>query len=179
LLYEKKNNNGDTPLHCAARAGKCHLVSYLIGLAKDNDKVQDLLRVMNNSNETALHKAIRRGDKEMVKELLRADPELTFFPPNGTSPLYLTIQLIDDTAILQEEEKQAGEEGRDAHLKKNKEEKSMAQILHDESKDGFLSYSGPNGQNALHAAVLRVSAGTHKKHASFLDSINIYYAFKY
>jgi ankyrin repeat protein len=72
LLYNK-NNNGDTPLRCAARAGKRHLVSYLIGLAKDNDKVQDLLR-------PALHEAIRRGGKEMVKELLRADPELTFSP---------------------------------------------------------------------------------------------------
>jgi hypothetical protein len=32
----------------------------------------------------------------------------------------------------------------------------MAQILHEESKDGFLSYSGPDGQNALHAVVLRL-----------------------
>lgn len=153
LLY-KKNNKGDTPLHCAVRAGRSQLVSSLIGLAKVDGKVQSLLRMENNKNDTVLHEAVRMGDKKMVKYLLRADPELASFPTNGISPLYLAIQLIDDRAILRKEDKQES----DDHLKKN-EERSMAQTLHDEGKDGFLSYLGPNGQNALHAAVVRRSPG--------------------
>jgi hypothetical protein len=164
-LLSKKNNKDETPLHCAARAGKSELVYCLIGLAKDDGIEQTLLRMENDKNQTTLHEAVRRGDKKMVKHLLRADPELAFFPINGTSPLYLAIQLTEDTAILRKEDKQAREEeGSDHHLKKN-EEKSMAQTLHDETKDGFLSFGGPKGQNALHAAVLR-SPGTHKKNAS-------------
>jgi ankyrin repeat protein len=163
LLY-KKNNKGDTPLHCAVRAGKSLLASCLTGLAKEDGKVQDLLRNLNNNNETALHEAVRRGDKIVVKELMRTDPELASFPTNGVSPLYLAIQLIDDTTILQKEDKADRSEG---------DEKSMAQTLHDESK-GLLSYSGPNGQNALHAAVLR-GPGTHKEACmrSFLASIHM------
>jgi hypothetical protein len=55
------------------------------------------------------------------------DPELASFPEDGTSPLYLAI------------------------LRGNK---IIAETLHRES-GGILSYSGPNGQNALHAAVFR------------------------
>jgi ankyrin repeat protein len=64
LLY-KKNNKGDTALHCAVRAGKSRLVSYLTGLAKEDGvgevQVQELLSMMNNNDETALHEAVRRG----------------------------------------------------------------------------------------------------------------------
>jgi hypothetical protein len=59
--------------------------------------------------------------------LMEADPELASFPQDGTSPLYLAILL---------------------------ENKIIAKTLYEKSK-GILSYSGPNGQNALHAAVLR------------------------
>jgi ankyrin repeat protein len=180
-LY-KKDNKGDTPLHCAVRAGKSQLVvSCLTDLAKVDGKVQDLLRMLNNNNETVLHEAVRRGDKVVVEKLMKADPELaSSFPTNGVSvvsPLYVAIQLINDTTILQKEE--IDEDKADQSLRKEKnndlsrqnEEKSMAQTLHDESKDGFLSYLGSNGQNALHAAVLR-GPGTHEEACmrSFLAS---------
>jgi hypothetical protein len=202
LLY-KKNNKGDTPLHCAVRAGKSRLVSYLAGLSKEDGEVQvqELLRMMNNNDETALHEAVLRGDKEVVTNLLREDPNLASFPTNGVSPLYLAIQLIDDTTILQKEDKtdkslrkeknnylsRKNEEKRMAQmilhdwneddslndLSRKNEEKSMTKTLHDESK-GLLSYSGPNGQNALHAAVLR-DPGTQKEACmcSFLASIHM------
>jgi ankyrin repeat protein len=172
LLYEK-NNRGDTPLHCAVRAGKSQLVSCLTDLAKEDGKVQDLLRMLNNNDETALHEAVRRGDKVVVEELMRADPELASFPTNGVSPLYLAIQLIDDTTILQKEDKadKSLRKEKNNDLSRKNEEKSMAQTLHDESKDGFLSYLGSNGQNALHAAGLR-GPGTHEEACmrSFLAS---------
>ncbi|KAL6638848.1 hypothetical protein ACP70R_023484 [Stipagrostis hirtigluma subsp. patula] len=128
----KHNKKGNTPLHCAARAGKTKMVTHLIDLARSetNDEkiVEALLRQENESKETALHEAIRTGDNHLVQVLLRNDPELACFPKEGSSPLYLAILLKED---------------------------KIAQTLHDDSKDEALSYSGPNGQNALHAAVLR------------------------
>ncbi|WVZ83129.1 hypothetical protein U9M48_030305 [Paspalum notatum var. saurae] len=128
-LLSKQNKKGDTPLHCAARARRSEMVSHLIDLARRDGILEGLLRMENNSKETALHQAVLVGDNDMVKRLLKADPELACFPKQGaTSPMYL--------AIL---------------LKMGK----IAETLHDESKDNDLSYSGPSGQNALHAAVLR------------------------
>ncbi|TVU22559.1 hypothetical protein EJB05_32268, partial [Eragrostis curvula] len=160
LLY-KKNNKGETPLHCAARARKSQLVSRLIRLAKDDGKAQDLLRMVNNNNETALHEAVRRFHIQMIKRLLREDPELASFPVEGTSPLYLAIQLEDITAIILKEDKQATAGDCNGLLRTN-EEKSLVQTIYDESKDGFLSYLGPSGKNALHAAVLRGPVLTRK-----------------
>ena len=127
-LLCNENNSGDTPLHCAARAGKAKMVCHLIALATGSRMVTQLLRKVNKRKETALHEAVRIGDNQLVVELLRTDRELACFPKEGTSPLYLAISL-----------------GRD----------KTAMTLHDESEKKILSYLGPDGQNALHAAVLR------------------------
>jgi ankyrin repeat protein len=127
FLY-KQNYNGDTPLHCAVRTRNSNMVSHLIGLARDENRVECLLRKENNSKETALHEAVRVGDNDIVKELLTEDPKLARFPEEGPSPLYLAIFL---------------------------EEGSIAQTLYDKSEDHAPSYSGPDGQNALHVAVMR------------------------
>ncbi|XP_047049503.1 uncharacterized protein LOC124654547 isoform X2 [Lolium rigidum] len=164
LLFAK-NHNGDTPLHCAARAGNTEMVSRLIALAglgaggeRPNWKIK-LLRMENKRHETALHEAIRiengriLGPKDrealfqadratdekikifvdqqtgmtIVKQLMGADPQLANYPANGISPLYLAIFLDKD---------------------------SIALTLYQES-GGNLSYSGADGQNALHLALLR------------------------
>lgn len=130
LLFQP-NNNGDTPLHCAVRAGNPQMVSQLVDLATEANGanvVKDLLRKENNSKETVLHQAVCIGDNLMVKLLLTYDSELARFPREGTSPLYLAILL---------------------------EKNVIAQTLYDMSKRNILSYAGPNGQNALHAAVFR------------------------
>ncbi|XP_066394101.1 ankyrin repeat-containing protein NPR4-like [Miscanthus floridulus] len=127
-LLWKQNDKGDTPLHCAARTGRSEMVSHLVVLATGDNIVEELLRQENNSNETVLHMAVGNGDHQLVKHLLAKDPKLACFPEKGTSPLYLAILL---------------------------EKGSIARILYDESENNVLSYSGPNGQNALHAAVLR------------------------
>jgi hypothetical protein len=167
-LYEK-NNRGYTPLHCAVRAGKSHLVSCLTDLAKEDGKVQDLIRMLNKNGETALHEAVRRGDKVVVEELMRADPELASFPTNGVSPLYLAIQLIDDTTILQKEHTAEGK----ADIRGRTKRKAWHRHYMMRVKM-VLSYLRPNGQNALHAAVLR-GPGTHKEARmhSFLASIHM------
>jgi len=127
------------------------MVSHLVVLATGDNIVEELLRQENNSNETVLHMAVRNGDHQFVKLLLAKDPKLACFPEKGTSPLYL--------AILQ---------------KKG----SIARILYDESENNVLFYSGPNGQNALHAAVLR-GPGTHKKPALFFLLLYIHRSYMY
>ncbi|CAM0870691.1 unnamed protein product [Alopecurus aequalis] len=140
IIYRKakhllflQNKNGDTPLHCAARARKSGMVSRLIDLAKGSGVaagVKSLLEMENKLRETALHEAVRVGDEDMVERFMQEDPELAGFPRNGgASPLYLAI-LLENEAIVDK--------------------------LYEKSSSGMsLSYSGPNGQNALHAAALR------------------------
>ncbi|XBJ22171.1 hypothetical protein VPH35_000602 [Triticum aestivum] len=125
LLF-KRNRHGDTPLHRAARAGNTGMVSYLIELAAGDGVAKDMVRLQNNDGRTALHEAIGSDDREMVDELMSKDKELAQVnASDGTSPLFLAISL--------------------GHH-------SIARQLHGYDKD--LSYSGKNGQNALHAAVL-------------------------
>ncbi|VAH98804.1 unnamed protein product [Triticum turgidum subsp. durum] len=130
LLFAQ-NKNGDTPLHCAARAGMFRMVSHLISLARDEhasvNRVKEFLEMENRLKETALHQAVHIGDNGIVKLLMEANSELASFPKSGTSPLYLAILLEEDI---------------------------IAETLYSAS-NMKLSYSGPNGQNALHAAVLR------------------------
>lgn len=140
------------------------MVSRLIALAEHEgaEGKLKLLRMENERHETALHEAVRiedgrilddqetlyavltdedirspghKGDadgggapeeKNMVRLLMGSDPELANYPAKGISPLCLAILLEKDT---------------------------IAVTLYKKS-GGNLSYSGPDGQNALHVAVL-------------------------
>ena len=138
-LLVARNSNGDTPLHCAARAGCGKMVTHLIALARrtdnrdggdDDEMVKTMLRMQNKIGETALHEAVRlsvRDIPDMVDRLLSEDSHLARFPhADGASPLYLAVSLGHD---------------------------GVARQLYE--KDQALSYSGPDGRNALHAAALR------------------------
>lgn len=127
LLFVR-NNNRDTPLHCAVRAGNPHMIYRLIGFAKSVGRTKELLEMENKLGETALHEAVRIQNNGIVKQLMEEDPELANIPRDGASPLYLAVLF---------------------------EDKTIAETLYAKSTTGMLSYSGPNGQNALHAAVLR------------------------
>ncbi|CAN6381957.1 unnamed protein product [Urochloa humidicola] len=75
LLFEP-NKNGDTPLHSAAGAGKSNMVACLIDLALHEggeNRVKELLRKENNHKETALHQAVRTGNKRIVDLLMKKD----------------------------------------------------------------------------------------------------------
>ncbi|KAM0842827.1 hypothetical protein ACQ4PT_058111 [Festuca glaucescens] len=159
LLFTK-NHKGDTPLHCACRAGNYEMVSRLIELAAD--RKFELLREVNHRQETALHEAVRFEDgktlgheeralldadttkgkeekiikyvnenksPEIVKLLMDTDTQLANYPAVGISPIYLAILLEKDTIAL---------------------------ALYVKSY-GNLSYCGPDGQNALHVAILRAT----------------------
>ncbi|XP_044323827.1 uncharacterized protein [Triticum aestivum] len=123
------NKKGETPLHFAARAGKSQMISCLVDLAESCKRSHELLRKENVFQETALHDAVRIGNEDIVERLLKADPDLANYPKEGISSLYLAISL---------------------------ERYTIAQTLHDKS-NGNLSYIGPDGQNALHAAIFRAS----------------------
>uniref|UniRef100_A0A0E0LZ85 PGG domain-containing protein n=1 Tax=Oryza punctata TaxID=4537 RepID=A0A0E0LZ85_ORYPU len=144
-LLVTPNWNGDTPLHSAAAAGNLAMVRKLIELSKGADgsataATAAMLRSGNKSGETALHAAIRFDDSvDMVRELLEEDPELVCVPRGaggtGTSPLYLAV-LLGRTQIVQEIHKVIAK------------------------APNQMSFSGPDGQTAMHAAVLRGEAMT-------------------
>ncbi|KAM0912369.1 hypothetical protein ACQ4PT_012843 [Festuca glaucescens] len=142
-LLDACNANGDTPFHCAARAGMVEMLSRLISLARSEgggesgDRVKEVLRKQNTQGETAVHEALRLADKKkvdaMVSRLMASDAQLARVAhADRASPLYLAVLLGHD---------------------------DIAERLH--QQDEGLSYSGPNGQNALHAAVLRSNSELH------------------
>uniref|UniRef100_A0ACD5TYI0 Uncharacterized protein n=1 Tax=Avena sativa TaxID=4498 RepID=A0ACD5TYI0_AVESA len=125
-LLLARNKHGDTPLHCAARAGNTRMVSRLIELGRGDGTAKAMVRARNKEGRTALHEAIGCGDMKMVHALMLEDKELARVDADdGTSPLFLAISL--------------------GHHR-------IARQLH--KYDNGLSYSGSQGRNALHAAVL-------------------------
>ncbi|TVU33363.1 hypothetical protein EJB05_25175, partial [Eragrostis curvula] len=152
LLLATSDAKGDTPFHWAARSGNVKMLSHLIDLARRDggdgvgggraSRLQVALRKPNGRGETALHEAVRLKDEEMVDLLMSEDAELARFPcDDGASPLFLAILLGHD---------------------------DIAEQLHD--KDNQLSFSGPDGQNALHVAAVRSESKTMKDR-----NVRIYY----
>mgnify|MGYP003702909145 CR=1 FL=1 len=129
-LLGATNNRGDTPLHCAARAGHHAMVCRLISLAAHEGGAANgrILSTRNKLGETALHGAIRGGIMMVGESLVSEDPERARSGAGiGASPLYLAVSL-----------------GR----------LEIARDLLDRSPT-TLSYSGPEGQNVLHISVYR------------------------
>ena len=74
LTAAAPRSKGDTPLHCAARAGNTRMVVRLMELAGRGEKARrDLARMQNARGETALHEAVRFDHLEMVGKLTSED----------------------------------------------------------------------------------------------------------
>ena len=148
LLLVVKNHDGDTPLHCAARAGNARMISHLVVLGGGDTAAvtNKLLRLRNRRGETALHHAVRAASKAAIDQLLSVDPELALGPRDSDrdregaaagSPFYLSVSLGDmDIA---------------RHLLDAATTRSRI------CRSKLLSYysGGPDGRNVLHAAVSR------------------------
>lgn len=135
-IYHKttwvEDDSDDMPLHHAARCRNHTMVFHFLCLLGDEYGLLGatmVVRKLNTSGETTLHEAIRLGNWRTARLLMWVDPELARYPKagQGTSPMYLAVLL---------------------------RRKHIAEMLHGESRGNQLSYSGPDGQNALHAAVL-------------------------
>ncbi|XP_070046167.1 uncharacterized protein [Nicotiana tomentosiformis] len=129
----------------AARWGNANLVEAFINYMKNCgwlDGVIDIeagirttiefLRITNNYGNTALHEAVmQRHDCSVVELLVKEDPDFSY-PPNNArkTPLYLAVE--------------------------TENEKLVEHILNNSTS---LSYGGPYGTTALHAAAMYKTTG--------------------
>ncbi|XP_019193167.1 PREDICTED: ankyrin repeat-containing protein At5g02620-like [Ipomoea nil] len=133
------NKKGETALHIAAMEGHTDVVSALIHCAKTSPELRllgvesgmgigatDMVRMVDEDKDTALHKAVRNGHLEVVKLLVKEDPEFEF-PANqsGETPLYIAAEL-------------GFHEG-------------LVEMLNNCQRP---VYGGPLGRTALHAAII-------------------------
>jgi ankyrin repeat protein len=140
-LTRRRNHQGDTALICAARAGHADVVDHLAERALEEAAMWPTtsLRATNSAGETAMHEAVRNGRDHLVLEkLMSRDSGLArVVDGDGVSPLYLAVA---------------------------SNRADMVRVLIGDSPDGVrssASFSGPDGQTALHAAVY-VSRGNLK-----------------
>ena len=93
-LINIKNNYGDTALHLAVRKGmefapNSEMESIVNLLLERNP---NLIDIKNNYGDTALHEAVEWGHKNMVKLLLKHDPDLATKNRNGKTALHIAIK---------------------------------------------------------------------------------------
>nr|XP_029124417.1 protein ACCELERATED CELL DEATH 6 isoform X2 [Elaeis guineensis] len=129
LLLTRQNSKGDTPVHCAARAGHHAIVTSFVSTRIVDEQVGEehgrLLRVRNGVGNTALHEAAQNGHLEVVQAIMSVDPDsAAVVNQAGVSPLYMAA------------------------------ERGSSNIVRSLQWSEACSYEGPNGQTALHAAVL-------------------------
>ncbi|TYJ40980.1 hypothetical protein E1A91_A04G179700v1 [Gossypium mustelinum] len=150
-LLLQTNAKGQTPLHVAARYGHSAIVKLLIkscANARDGDlelgmdrvnAVREMLRISvarkrvkeDQESNTALHKAARCGNVEVVKALLEfEDPDFPYsVNKKQETPLYIAARRGD---------------------------RVMLSILFDKSKS--TAHGGPHGRTVLHAAAMATDA---------------------
>ncbi|KAL3821488.1 hypothetical protein ACJIZ3_007393 [Penstemon smallii] len=114
VIY-KKNINGDTALHLAAKAGDESMARALVLIhgelmefyseADGETYTNVLMRAKNERGNTALHEALKHGRKMVSQFLIQEDLELSNYENNkGEFPLYLAAKLghVDCVASILE-----------------------------------------------------------------------------
>ena len=114
-LLLKRNADGEIPLHLAARYGHARIVELLIEHARGLDRasegtrdiessaagvgaVREMLAKLTESENTALHEAVRFRHLNVVRILIREDPHLSQ-PANELERLRFTWQRKEGTWI--------------------------------------------------------------------------------
>ncbi|KAL6224389.1 hypothetical protein ACLB2K_003244 [Fragaria x ananassa] len=106
-LLAQPNENGDTPLHFAARHGHADIVEVLIQASKSACHDSDLERVRvlttedpdffysaNDSGETPVYMATERGYRALVIEMLKNCTNPTHQGPNGYTALHAAATVL-------------------------------------------------------------------------------------
>ncbi|RZC86740.1 hypothetical protein C5167_030092 [Papaver somniferum] len=102
VLIMQQNFKGDTVLHIAARLGLSDIVAVLIRHVDNRCSitVQELVRMTNNKNDTALHDAVREtplylaaeeGLYDFVVSILQKCPSSAHNGPGGRTPLHVAV----------------------------------------------------------------------------------------
>ncbi|KAM3345519.1 ankyrin repeat-containing protein ITN1-like [Capsicum galapagoense] len=88
-----QNKKNETALHIAANEGHTEVVRMLLACVEDHNTKEKLTRMTDASGDTALHKSVRSQHLDVVKLLVKEDPEFEF-PPNHAqeTPLYLAAE---------------------------------------------------------------------------------------
>ncbi|KAF3651847.1 putative ankyrin repeat-containing protein-like isoform 2 [Capsicum annuum] len=76
-----QNKKNETALHIAANEGHTEVVRVLLACTEDHNTKEKLTRTTDASGDTALHKSMRSQHLDVVKLLVKEDPEFEF-PPN-------------------------------------------------------------------------------------------------
>ncbi|KAF4377963.1 hypothetical protein G4B88_004570 [Cannabis sativa] len=135
LIETNNEDNGDTPLHVAVMIGNFKVVKLILDHMNINI-IRDLLQKPNKKNNTVLHEAVKNGNFDIVKLLLEKDSSSVYSNnEEGESPLFLAIdrELYEIASHI---------------LSKIK---YVEGILSEEKG----SWSGRNGLNVMHAAIIR------------------------
>ncbi|KAM3268226.1 hypothetical protein P3S67_031167 [Capsicum chacoense] len=88
-----QNKKNETALHIASNEGQTEVVRVLLECVEDHNTKEKLTRMTDASGDTALHKAVRSQHLNVVKLLVKEDPEFEY-PPNHAqeTPLYLAAE---------------------------------------------------------------------------------------
>nr|POE84870.1 isoform 2 of serine/threonine-protein kinase tnni3k [Quercus suber] len=131
-LVNETNSKNNTPPHVAARVGTSSIVKLLIYHDKrqdvETDGRQQLLSMVNQDGDTALHVAVQYGNFDVVKELINEkDP----------AELAKQVNITGESALF---------------LAVDRQDYDMASHILDNAPN--CSYAGRHDMNVLHALVI-------------------------
>ncbi|KAI3851543.1 hypothetical protein MKX03_012034 [Papaver bracteatum] len=160
VLIMQQNFKGDTVLHIAARLGLSDIVAVLIRHVDNRCSitVQELVRMTNNKNDTALHDAVRNHKFLVGRLLIEADPLSEYFPNDaGETPLYLAAEdgLYDFVVSILQKCPSAAHNGpggrKTLHVAVANGYSEITKLLL-EKKPCLIHQRDENGNSALHYA---------------------------
>ncbi|CAK7349822.1 unnamed protein product [Dovyalis caffra] len=95
-LITRRNNQGDTILHVAAREGRVSSTTKsIVGFNPS------LMKKTNKKGNTPLHDSVIKGHKDVVVWLVTKEPDVAYYNnKTGKSPLYLAVENSNKKGVL-------------------------------------------------------------------------------